>query len=198
MSANLKPCGVLTIREKLWAAMRELKEFNAFELAGAARVDRHKYNVMDYLKGLVGAGILRKTPPAFRGDFARFELVLDSGVDAPRVRKNGTLVADDGQTRMWKVMKILKTFSVRDLVVHASLAGVPVADATAATYCRWLETGGYIALQTGDVPRWRFVRDTGAKAPQILRVKQLFDPNTGKVVTGENAMDVLEREYGNA
>lgn len=198
MVANLKPSGVLTTRERLWGAMRSLKVFNACELAAAAKVDRHKYNVMDYLKGLVAAGILRKTPPSFTGDFARFELALDTGVTAPRVRKNGSMVPEDGQTRMWRAMKILRTFSVRDLVVHASLAGEEVADTTAATYCRWLATGGYVVPLQDEVPRWRFVRDTGTKAPQVLRVKQLFDPNTGEVVTGEDVLDALERDHGNA
>ena len=51
--ARLVPAGRLTTREKLWTAMRELKRFTVPELARAAGVDRHAYNVRDYLLGLV-------------------------------------------------------------------------------------------------------------------------------------------------
>lgn len=193
---NLVQHGVATDRERLWAAMRELRVFDTRDLALKSKVARHKGKIKDYADALTRAGILLKTPARVCGDFARYELVRDLGVDAPRVRKDGTAVPDDGQTRMWRAMKILRTFSARDLVVHAALPGFPVADSTAATYCRWLESGGYLVRQPGEVPRWRFVRDTGARAPQILRVKQLFDPNTGEVMTGENVLDVLEREHG--
>ena len=194
--AKLVQSGVMTDREKLWAAMRDLRVFTTRDLALKSHVVRCKGKIREYVDALTRAGILVKTPALSPGCFAKFELVRDLGVEAPRVRKDGTAVLDDGQTRMWRAMKILKPFPVRDLPVHASLPGAPVADSTATVYCRWLGAGGYLVALGGEVPRWRFVRDTGAKAPQILRVKKLFDPNLGEVVAREDVLDVLERDHG--
>ena len=53
---RLALAGTLTTREKLWAAMRVLKQFTVPELARAAKVDRHAYYMSDYITGLVRAG----------------------------------------------------------------------------------------------------------------------------------------------
>ena len=118
--ARLVPAGRLTTREKLWAAMRELKHFTVPELARAAGVDRHAYNIRDYLLGLVRADILFAEPPASPGCFTVYRLQRDLGVDAPRVRRDGTVPPENAQNRMWRAMKVLRVFSVRDLVVHAA------------------------------------------------------------------------------
>ncbi|MCQ4861133.1 hypothetical protein NE637_08225 [Desulfovibrio desulfuricans] len=191
---RLSLVGVLTTREKLWAAMRELKQFTVPELARAATVDRHAYYMSDYITGLVRAGILGKEQPA-RFVPAVHTLLRDLGVDAPRVRKDGSMLPDTAQERMWRAMKVLRTFSVQDLVVHASLPDVPIAPSAAAAYCRWLARGKYLismARSDSDVVRYRFVYDSGAKAPQILRVKQLYDCNLGKVVVGDDIQSALD------
>lgn len=198
MSAKGQPklsrTGVLTTREKLWAAMRELRIFCVPELARQAGVDRHKYQLGDYLKGLVRAKILAQDKA---GTFAAatYTLLRDLGVEAPRVRRDGSLLPDTAQERMWRAMKVLRTFSVQDLVVHAALPGAPIAPGAAKSYCQWLARGNYLTRlgrAAGDVQRYRFVRDTGAKAPQILRVKQLYDCNLGAVVACEDAQEALD------
>ena len=96
-------------------------------------------------------------------------------------------------------MKILRVFSVRDLVVHAALPDAPIAPGAALRYCQWLARGGYLTplpREKGDVARYRFVRDTGAKAPQILSVKQLFDANTGEIVVGQDIQSALDDAEG--
>jgi len=190
-ACSLAPLGVLTTREKLWFSMRTLRTFTLKELARHAGVDRHKYRVEDYLRGLVNAGILGRRP-APRFSPVSFTLERDAGVDAPRVRRDGSPVPETAQTRMWRAMKILKTFSALDLVAHASLPDKAIAEGTADDYCHWLTRGGFLRALEGAPKRWLFVKDTGAKAPQILRVKQLYDVNTGKVVAGDDLTDVLD------
>ena len=144
--ARLAPAGMLTTREKLWTAMRRLERFTVPELARAAGVDRHAYNVRDYLLGLVRAEILGVERPAGRpGECSVYVLSRDLGVDAPRVRRDGSMPRESAQSRMWKSMKILRVFSVRDLVVHAALPDAPIAPAAALRYCQWLARGGYLA-----------------------------------------------------
>lgn len=179
------PEGALTDRERLWSAMRELKTFTVQELCLKSKVDRRTTKARDYLTGLVRAGILDVTHYG-PGKFSTYTLVRDCGVNAPRVRKNGVLLHDSGRTRMWRAMQILSVFSVRELAAAASLADAPIAYEEAKTYCHWLARGGYIIKV--DATTYRFIpaRNTGPKAPQILRVKQLYDPNTDTVVaTGE-------------
>lgn len=191
-ACSLAPLGMLTTRERLWQAMRQLRVFTVQQLARQAHVDRGTYNVGDYLRGLVNAGILSKEATRQHGPNI-YELMRDTGVDAPRVRKDGSPVPETAQTRMWRAMKVLKTFSARDLVVHASLPDKEIAESTATDYCQWLARGGFLRTEASGPVRWRFVKDTGAKAPQILRVKQLLDVNTGEIVAGDEARAALDR-----
>lgn len=198
---RLVPAGMLTTREKLWTAMRELKAFCVPELARAAGVDRLRYNVRDYLLGLVRAGILAVEAQTSPGKHANYTLVRDMGVDAPRVRRDGTMPRESAQSRMWKSMKILRVFSVRDLIVYAALPDAPIAAGAALRYCQWLARGGYLAplpREKNDVTRYRFIRDTGARAPQILSVKQLLDANTGKIMAVQNMQEALDESEASA
>lgn len=179
------PEGALTDRERLWAAMRELKIFTTVELSLKSKVDRRTDRARDYLTGLVRAGIVEVVHYG-PGRFSVYTLVKDCGVCAPRVRKNGALLPESGRTRMWLAMPILGVFSVRELASAASLADAPVAFEEAKTYCCWLARGGYLHRVAADAYRFVTARNTGPKAPQILRVKQLYDPNTDKVVLSGN------------
>lgn len=183
---HCSPAGVLTDRERLWAAIRTLAVFTIPTLclrvnSGRSRDESISHGqARDYLCGLVRAGIVAKSDPK-PFIHATFELMRDVGVRAPRVRKNGALLPDSGRTRMWKAMQILGEFTPRELMHSASLPGAEISYNEAKGYCFWLSKGGYL-VQAGE--RFRFVRarNTGAKAPQILRVKQLYDPNTDQVV----------------
>lgn len=168
-----------TDREKMWAAMRQEKSFTQAKVASLAACGKSK--VQDYLKGLIAAGFVVKRGDSVKFTRAVYDLVRDTGVDAPRVRKDGTELPASGRNRMWNAMRILKVFTVDELVSAASLPEAPIAVSEAAYYCRWLAQGGYLA-QRGD--GWQFIpaKFTGAKAPQVLRIKALFDPNLGTVV----------------
>ena len=180
------PEGGLTSREKMWAAMRDMREFNIQELCIRTKMPRSR--ARDYIVGLVRSGILGATPGKHRGDFDVYHLEKDMGVNAPRVRRDGSFVPESGRTRMWKAMRILGTFSVRNLAGIASLEGAPVEYEEAEYYCRWLHQGGYLQRMSTTVYRFVPARDSGPKAPQILRVKQLYDPNRDEViVTGERS-----------
>lgn len=174
-------CPVLTDREKIWAAIRELKEFDAHTLALASKVSRSKIN--DYLPGLEKAGFLQAKRAGF-GKFNKYTLIKDTGAQAPRVKKNGVLLPASGRNRMWKVMRVLKVFTLRELVNAASIAGSEIAYSEAEHYCKWLTRAGYLVGTSGGGGAYRFISamNTGPKAPQILRVKELYDPNTDKVV----------------
>lgn len=176
------PPGALTDREKLWLAMRELRTFSLRDLYLETKIDRRTGKARDYLVGLLRAGILEEISHVPGGQ-CTYRLVKDCGVNAPRVRKNGVLLPDSGRTRMWRAMPILSMFTVRELVNAASLEDATIAYGEAQAYCQWLARGGYLHRTGTDTYRFIPARNTGPKAPQILRVKQLYDPNVDKIVT---------------
>jgi len=79
-------------------------------------------------------------------------------------------------------MRILKEFSVTDLVVQASLPEAPVAASEAAFYCLNLARAGYL-FEIEPNRRYRFLQATytGPKAPIIRRIREVVDANTGEV-----------------
>lgn len=174
-----------TDRERVWSAIREFarsgRAFTRLDLALKTRLSRRDSAIGEYLKGLERAGFIRVVSEQKRGTSNMYELARDVGVDAPRVNKEGGLLPPSGRSRMWKAMRILKTFSTRELASAASHGGPPVAVAEAEYYCNWLCRGGYLR---GTGKRWTFLTSmyTGNKAPQILRVRKLYDPNRDAVV----------------
>lgn len=179
--------------------MRELKTFRVPDLARAAGVDRSKYKVDDYLRGLINAGIVAMLEAPRRiGEPATYILAQDMGVDAPRVRRDGTVLSEPTQQAMWRAMRVLREFGARDLVANAAMAGITIKMTTAASYCTWLARGGYLRHPQKRCEPYRLIKDTGPKAPQILHVKQLYDPNTGKIMAGQTLQEVVDAAEGAA
>lgn len=181
--ATLKPSSAhLTARERIWAAIRAQTEpWTLATIALASTAERSR--VKDYVTGLRAAGIVAAHAPSPRpGVAATYRLAVDRGVDAPRVRTDGSEVPPSGRARMWRAMKMLRIFTVAELAAQASLPDAPVALGEADHYCHWLARGCYLIDNGTD--RWVFIpgRDTGPKAPQVLRVKRLLDPNNGEIV----------------
>jgi hypothetical protein len=154
-------------REAVWASIRTLKRFTIAEAAGY----------------LACEGSARR--------FAErtFVLVRDVGVEAPRVRRDGTEVTQGrAREQMWRTMKIVGEFSVKDLAVHASTEAVPVDAEDAKSYVHYLHLAGYLRQVQPGVPgqpaRYRFIkaRNTGPKAPMVQRVRQVWDPNVKQLV----------------
>ncbi len=179
----------MTFCERIWMAVRQEKVFTVREICRVVNTrsaSGQKYvtnaYAREYLLALTRAGILSVEKGQQIGEPNIYTLTRDMGVRAPRARKDGSLLPDSGRTRMWKALRVLKEFSVRELVHAASVEGAVIAHNEAKTYCSWLVRGGYL-IRT-ESKRYRFIpgRDTGPRAPQILRIKQLYDTNTGKVV----------------
>jgi len=179
-------------RQSMWEAMRKLQK------AGEAITVRKVWElgaewgprgrVRDYMTGLEAAGYLRATRQE-PGKTVEYELAKDCGVDAPRVRKDGTEVTQGrGREQMWRTVKIIGEFTSRELAQAASTPSHEVAEPTAKDYCLMLAGAGYLTITRQGSPgvpaRYRLVpsRWTGPRAPMIQRLKQLYDPNTGEVV----------------
>ena len=178
----------LNTRAALWAAMRDLGSFTVTELAHATRY--HTSTVQTYLQGLTAAGYLSVDTLSKPMKYTlEPELIVST---PPRVRKDGTLVTQgQGRKNLWRTAKILGEFSVPELRVFASTNTVEIKDSEAADYVSYLVKAGYLVVVTPAKgaktrARYRFVmsRYTGPLAPQVQRIKQVWDPNTCTVVWG--------------
>lgn len=149
-----------------------------------------------YLRALTAAGILERTEHPERvglRDAVTWRLLQDEGHYAPRVNNKGERVTQGlGVEQMWRTMRMLKEFTSPQVAMHATTDEVQVSELTARSYCSMLLATGYLrCIQKGSGNRratYRLVRNTGPLAPQIQRVKQVFDPNSKAVYRrGEDA-----------
>ncbi|MGD9949877.1 MAG: hypothetical protein AB7U29_15560 [Desulfobulbus sp.] len=166
----------LDSRQALWEIIREMRTITLRGLRNETVLSMD--TVREYVLGLEKAGFLQRLPRE-EGPWApnTWELIKDVGIEAPRVRKDGTLVTQgDGRRNMWEAMRILRTFTPRELAVAASLPECPVKESTALDYAKHLCKAGYLK-QNGKAYRFLPAAYTGPMAPQIQRTKLVWDPN---------------------
>ena len=181
-------------RDTAWKAIREKKVFTVRDIHMETTLDIS--TIRDYLTGLTKAGFLEKEDvqslpdTVSRNKAPEYTLVKDVGADAPRVRKDGTLVTQgQGRINMWRSMKIMKTFTTQELAVTASTPTCTVKHATAEDYCYHLNKAGYLGkIEKG---MYFFINSqfTGPKPPMIQRVKRVWDQNLKKVMWPEDGQE---------
>jgi len=178
-------------RDAVWAALRAadapLTVADIWDRINAGQLYRGtaKDTIRDYLDALASAGIVEKLdrrPIAFR-------LLNDPGPVTPRVRRDGVVLEDapHGRQRLWQAMRALKEF---DRIELAMTAGV--SEESAAEYAQILCDAGYLQISRATMRharearkrRWRFIasRNTGPRAPQITKLRAVWDPNLGETV----------------
>ena len=121
-----------------------------------------------------------------RLDVVRYVLVRDVGVDAPRVRKDGSEVTQGrGREQIWRSLWIMaqkgKRFTARELHVMSSTEEFPVTADEVWQFLKHLVLAGY-AAKHGETFFMPVSRWTGPKPPQIQKSRQVWDPNTRQVV----------------
>lgn len=181
-------------RQALWDTMRQLGEFTVLDLEDRTRVDLS--TIRSYITGLTRAGYLEpiageSRPHVILGrhERKRWRLANDIGVEAPRVTKQGKhVVQGRAREQMWRTMRVLDGFDFHSLALHASTEDCAITEQTAKDYIKHLYKAGYLQCTRPGVgpksARYRLIasRYTGPRPPMIQRIKQVFDPNLGKVV----------------
>ena len=109
----------------------------------------------------------------------------DAGVDAPRLSDDGQPLKCPVTEALWRTMRILKTFDLDSLTAHVNMTH-PVSRSMAKVYAQHLEAAGYLK-NTGNARKKSFVllKNTGSKAPQLLAVREVYDPNINEIVLRE-------------
>jgi hypothetical protein len=118
--------------------------------------------------------------------------VRDNGIDAPRVRRDGSAVTQGlAQEQMWRTLRMHKgDINARELAAHATTEAIPVAETAAKDYLRQLHGASYLACiaegkgigNGGIQARFRLISNTGPKPPMVCRTDSLFDPNLNAIV----------------
>ncbi|WP_035597101.1 hypothetical protein [Halomonas salina] len=189
---HLAAAGPKSDRQAMWETMRRLNAQGEFTVRDVwlvmgpeAPISRPR----DYMEGLERAGYIKRSDaPRKPGQPVPFHLARDIGVEAPRVRRNGTELPPPGREQLWRTLKILGDFTAAELADAASTPASPIKRTTAEEYCHYLQQAGYLGItregSPGIATRYRLIpsRWSGPKAPMIQRTKNLFDPNRGEVV----------------
>lgn len=131
--------GGKSLRQILWETLRTHGgEFTIFDVC-PGRVPLE--TARDYLNGLSRAGYLAQVGAAAKGERKRYVLARDNGIEAPRVRRDGSPVTQGGiNDAMWGAIRVLNDFTAAEI---ADLAGAEPG--TAKTYCLFLERAGYLS-----------------------------------------------------
>ncbi len=188
--------GDVTPRQRIWDAIRYQHVDDGLITMQGIRIALKRQQpslsesrISDYLRALIAGGFLvRSNPDAPPATNAIYRLERDVGVEAPRVRRDGTVPAPPGREQLWRTLKIIGTCTGQELADAASTAVTPVSRAAADEYLTMLSRAGYVTTVRPGTPgvpaRFQLVpsRWTGPMAPQIRRTKQLYDPNTGEIV----------------
>jgi D-arabinose 1-dehydrogenase-like Zn-dependent alcohol dehydrogenase len=192
-------------REAVWQAIRDTRgkgdepngtftSLSIWTVTGASRA-----TITEYLTGLQRAGYIaivgESKPGTGNIKLNVYQLVRDAGIEAPRVRRDGTPVSmGRGRENMWRTMRIIGEFTARELAIAAATDDTAISHDDAQTYCTALQRAGYLViigerkLSTSSpgpgATRYRLIpsRVTGPKPPQVQRVKRVYDPNIRKVV----------------
>jgi hypothetical protein len=192
-------------REAIWQAIRTTKgsegepnaTFTSLSIWNSTGASRS--SIQEYLTGLHRAGYITSVGQAKstigNRQYTIYQLVRDNGIEAPRVRRDGSAVTmGQGRENMWRTMRIMGEFTARELAISASTDDTAVSEEDAKNYCTHLQRAGYLATigsqkKSAAAPgpgalRYRLLpsRITGPRPPQIQRVKQVYDPNTRTVV----------------
>jgi len=183
--ANIERIGGLNKRDRIWAQIRVQRKFSVNSLH-AELIEMTRGSIHHYLRCLSAGGYVEKvknTAPA------NYVLIKDCGIDAPRLRADGSIVSQGRiNENMWRTMKILKTFDWMDLSRVASTDEIQVKPVTAKRYVETLFHARYLICVRGSAPgeravyRFRAQMNTGNRAPMIQSDRSLYDPNLGKIV----------------
>ena len=148
--------------------------------------------VREYMLALERGGYLEPAGERPRmGSVAPAKLyrLLKSPKDAPRLRRDGTPVEmGAAREQMWRTIRMLGKFTLRDLVVTASTERTPIKESDAKDYLRYLRAAGYLRSQRQALPGGPALyhllpgKNTGPRPPMVQRVRQVFDPNLNRVV----------------
>lgn len=184
----------LTVRvprgqQGFWEIIRDLKAFTVSDVDQRSNVARS--TVRDFIVRLERGGFVARDGVDETSGHIRYRLVRDQP-DAPKLKRDGSPARQRlGQDQMWRVIRMSGSggLTATDLALTASTEDHPVKLTTAQAYLKALHRAGYLAVLrpgrpghkpgTGSLTVYRLLPSmrTGPLAPQVQRIKAVWDPN---------------------
>ncbi|NOV29205.1 hypothetical protein [Methylomonas sp. ZR1] len=190
--AHLEYAGGKSPRQLIWEQLRHSRNgITLPALVGALPGTIHRDTTRTYVKSLLAGQYLELD------DFGLYKLIKDNGVEAPRVRRDGSEVTlGREQENVWRSLRAVNhPVNYRELAALASTATHPVTPAFAKDYLANLYKAGYVTRNDSKpfkgACKYQLIpsKNTGPRPPMIQRIKQVYDPNLGKVVWSETKGD---------
>lgn len=169
---------------RYWEVMRELSVRGSWTIRDVhGRCNGDRREVGDYVRRLVKAGYVQAVGEApGSGTPAVLYTLSKGGQEPPRVREDGTECPPTRRENMWRAMRMIKAFTLADLVAAASTEEVMISAEDAKDYVRYLTRAKYLRRIPGRLVVWRIINDTGPLPPQVQRVRQVWDPNLRQIM----------------
>ncbi len=176
-----------------WMLARKLgkgrREFTAEAIVEQSRGAVDAGDLADYLARLMKGGFVEMTGVTVLkgGAVTRAYRLLKVQPETPRLSRDGVPLASPQRFAcLWRAMKMLGYFTTLDLASSASLPELPITEEQAARYATDLAHAGYLQMKerAGQPPLYRLKQtmNTGPCAPEVLRARFVWDPNTCRVV----------------
>ena len=194
--AHLEYAGGKSPRQRIWEKIREFKEFDMNQLVKSLPGTIHRDTTRRYVMALLAGQFLASYYAEGKAE-KLFLLTKDNGVEAPRLRKDGSEVTQGReQENLWRTLRSVNhTVNYRELAALASTEQHPVTPAFARDYLVNLYKAGYLSRNEtkpfGGSCKYSLLpaKNTGPRPPMIQRIKQVYDPNLGKVVWSDGGRD---------
>jgi len=191
--AELEMAGGKGPRQRIWERIRAFGG-EPFRLKHLVVGCESKKTARSYLQGLENAGYITRIAGGLGREISwRQVMENDPGIEAPRVRKDGSRVTQGlAQEAMWRTLKIVGDCNARELAAMASTTEIQVCEVAAKDYLQHLYRAGYLTRvkkgrgtgRGGELARYQLTpgKWSGPRPPMICRAKAVFDPNLGKIV----------------
>lgn len=169
-------------RQIIWAWLRANRQRFATvdEIAEACEV--HYQTAYGYLRCLFRGGYVGVQKGSRFSRRQGYRLEKDGGIAAPRLAADGSPVKDNAPEAMWRTIKILRRFTLPELVGNVGMTHKITLN-NAAYYTHALERAGYLKnIGTERKKLFVLINNTGAKAPQVMAVAEVYDPNLDEIV----------------
>lgn len=143
----------------------------------------HRKTVEHYLAFLRAEGVTEVVAEKRQGPIVQLrQRIVRDGEASPSRRSEGAQMGQRQQA-LWNAMRVLPMFTPAELAFAASTDELPIGLETARSYVRDLRLAGYVAHLGGVSYRLLPGRNSGPRAPIVLRAKKAaFDLNLMRAV----------------
>lgn len=181
--------GYIEAIDAMWAAMRRRETFTVREIADATGYSTER--VRAYVNACITAGYVKPVgivseQQAGAREQRALTLVRDTGIEAPRIDRQGRPMPPSMREQLWRTARILKRFTLREIVIQAATEECQPTHKAASVYFGWLAKAGIVSRRRtrNGVVYQLIASRSGPLYPLVSRANgryRVIDRNTGQV-----------------